>query len=127
MLLIETSALVAIVFREPGYGQLIHRIGEESKVAISAASLAEALLVIERRIGSEGIIQLQGLVNVIGALVLPFDETQAGLAHQAYIQYGKGRHPASLNFGDCLAYAAAKAAGARLLYVGEDFAQTDLA
>ena len=127
MLLIETSALVAIVFREPGYGQLIHRIGEESKVAIAAASLAEALLVIERRIGSEGIIQLQGLVNVIGASVLPFDEEQAGLVHHAYIQYGKGRHPASLNFGDCLAYAAAKATGARLLYVGEDFAQTDLA
>ena len=127
MLLIETSALAAIVFREPGYEKLIQQISQAAAVSISAASLAEALLVIERRIGSEGTFQLHGLINVLGASVLSFDETQARLALDAYIRYGKGRHPASLNFGDCLAYAAAKAVGARLLYVGEDFAQTDLA
>ncbi len=57
---------------------------------------------------------------------MPFDESQARLAHEAYLRYGKGRHPAALNFGDCLSYAAAKSRVARLLYVGGDFSQTDL-
>lgn len=127
MLLVETSALVAIVFREEGYLDLLYEIGKEEEVWVAATGLAEALLVVERRNGSLGVAELEGLLLRIDATVLPFDAAQARLAHEAFRRYGKGHHPAGLNFGDCLAYAAAKARGARLLYVGEDFARTDLA
>lgn len=66
-------------------------------------------------------------MQISEARVFAFDAPQARLAHEAYQRYGKGRHPAALNFGDCLSYAAAKAKGARLLYVGDDFSRTDLA
>lgn len=87
----------------------------------------EALLVLERRRIPNGVENLDRLLRESGARVFPFDAAQARLAHEAFRRYGKGRHPAALNFGDCLAYAAAKARGARLLYVGDDSARTDLA
>ena len=127
MLLVETSALVAMVFREEGYPGLLLEIAKASEVSVAAVNLAEALIVVERRNGPKGISDLEGLIERIGVRVLPFDAVQARLAHKAFQKYGKGRHPAGLNFGDCLSYAAAKSRGARLLYVGEDFARTDLA
>ena len=69
---------------------------------------------------------LEGLIQRFEARILPFDAGQARLAREAYARYGKGRPPAGLNLGDCLSYGAAKAHGARLLYVGDDFARTDL-
>ena len=116
-----------MVLQEPGHESLVQTILEAGEVMLAAPSLAEAMLVLERREGSEGVRVLEGLLLRFDARVLPFDAAQARLAHEAFREYGKGRHPAALNFGDCLSYAAAKGSGARLLYVGEDFARTDLA
>lgn len=126
MLLIETSALIAIVFQEPGYADLLRAISQEEHVIVSAANLAEALVVLERRSGTETAHDLEVLINHFGMNVVPFDVQQAREAHRAFQLYGKGRHPAALNFGDCLSYAAAKVTGSSLLYVGDDFARTDI-
>lgn len=126
-LFVETSVLVSIVFRESGYVRLLDVIGARAEVFLSAANLAEALLVVERRNGAAAVAELEILLEKIEATVVPFDAAQARLAHEAFQRYGKGRHPAGLNFGGCLSYAAAKACGARLLYVGKDFERTDLA
>lgn len=124
---VETSVWIAAVLREPGYEVLIGRMSEFENVWIAAPSLVEALVVLERRRVPEGVLRLDLLLNGSGAQVLPFDAAQARVAHEAFRRYGKGRHPAGLNLGDCLSYAAAEARGARRLYVGDDFAQTDLA
>lgn len=127
MLLVETSTWVAMTLQEAGYERLVRTLLAEREVGIAATTLAECLLVLERREGAEGVRVLEGLLLRFEAQVIPFDAAQARLAHEAFQRYGKGRHPAGLNFGDCLSYAAAKARGAKLLYVGDDFARTDLA
>ena len=71
--------------------------------------------------------RLMELIDLLGVEIIAFDAAQFSLAQEAHLRYGKGRHPAGLNFGDCLSYAAAKSRGARLRYVGEGFARTDLA
>lgn len=119
--------MVAVAFQEPMAPGLEQTIGEASRLFIGAATLFETCLVISKRVGQDAESRVMELVERLNIKIVPLDLAQVGLAQKAFMRYGKGRHPAKLNFGDCLAYAAAKSRGARLLYVGEDFAQTDLA
>lgn len=123
---LDTSALVAILFSEPGYLDLIDRILETEVVRVGAPTLTETSLVFAgRRRGPAGE-TVHDLVQELGITVVPFGEAEWHAAAGAFVRYGRGRHKASLNFGDCLAYATAAVAGDSLLYVGSDFRHTDL-
>lgn len=125
---IDTSALAAIVFGEETAdamaGALIRHLGD---IQLSAATLMECEIVIEARQGAAAVTDLHRLLTQIGVTVVPFDDVQSRLAILAWQRFGKGRHPAALNLGDCYSYALAKSLGAPLLYTGNDFNQTDIA
>lgn len=127
---LDSSALIAILFSEPGYLDLIDCILEADTVRVGAPTLVETSLVFTARrgarAGSGGRGAVEALVRELGVTVVPFGEAEWHRAVDAFARYGRGRHKASLNFGDCLAYATAAAAGDALLYVGRDFRQTDL-
>jgi ribonuclease VapC len=124
---LDTSALVAVLSGETAAPALIERIAAEDDLRISAGTLLEALVVLQARYGDEGVRDLRLLLHAAGARVVPFDADQVELAHSGFVRFGKGRHPAALNLGDLHAYALAKAYGAPVLYVGDDFARTDVA
>ena len=123
---LDSSALVAIIFSEPGHLDLVDRILEADTVRIGAPTLAETGIVITARWRKPAMRHVEALVRELGAVVVPFSEAEWRIATTAYERYGRGRHKAALNFGDCLAYATAAAAGDTLLYVGQDFARTDI-
>ncbi|MDX3911035.1 MAG: type II toxin-antitoxin system VapC family toxin [Sphingobium sp.] len=123
MIVIDTSAIMAILLNEPEADACIAAIEAEDRLAISAGTLAETLIVAGRRnVGQEASRLIEGLGIEI-ASVTPATAWQAALA---YRQWGKGVHPASLNFGDCFAYCLASERVCPLLFVGNDFSQTDL-
>jgi ribonuclease VapC len=124
---LDTSALVAVLAQEPQASALLDHIAAERDLLISAGTLLEALVVLQARHGDEGVRDLRLLLHAAGARVVPFDADQVELAHAGFVRYGRGRHPAALNLGDLYAYALAKAHGAPLLFVGDDFARTDVA
>jgi len=126
-MIVDTSALLAIVFREPGYEQLVERLAGADALAAGTPTLAEAGIVLTARLGSSADGMLERLIDEFGVQEIPFGEIHWREAVDAYRRYGKGRHPAVLNFGDCLTYATARLAGEELAYVGADFDQTDLA
>jgi ribonuclease VapC len=95
-------------------------------VAIGAPTLVECVIVVGRAEGEEGIDALSRLILDLGIEVVPFDEPHVDTATEAFIGYGKGRHPARLNYGDCMTYATARLSERPLLYTGDDFAQTDI-
>ena len=127
MTVVDTSALVAVLTHEPEASALLDRIAAEDDLLVSAGTLLEALVVLQARHGEEGVRDLRLLLHAAGARVVPFDADQVELAHAGFVRFGKGRHPAALNLGDLYAYALAKAHGAPLLFVGDDFARTDVA
>lgn len=124
---LDSSALIAIMFSEPGYLDLIDRILAADHVRIGAPTLVEASLVFAGRRGTRVAESVEGLIAELGVSVVPFGEAEARLAVEAFRRFGRGRHPAALNYGDCLAYATAQAARDTLLFVGEDFTRTDVA
>ena len=126
MIVIDTSALVAILLGEPAAATLADAIQRHSPRLLSAASLVETSQVIESRKGEAGGRELDLLIYRAGIEIVPVDAVQAETARAAFRRFGTGRHPASLNFGDCFAYALAKVSESPLLFVGEDFAKTDL-
>jgi ribonuclease VapC len=123
---LDSSVLVAILFGEPGYLDLVDRILETEHVRIGAPTLVEASLVMAGRRRSDGAKEVEELIAELGVTVVPFGEAEWRLAVQAFGQFGRGRHKAGLNFGDCLAYATAAHGRDSLLFVGNDFAQTDV-
>lgn len=125
-MVVDTSAIVAILFDEPERGEFVRRLGADDVRLISAATSVECALVVEARKGERGRTELDLLIHESDFQCVPFDEEQADLARVAWRRYGKGRHPAGLNLGDCFSYALAKASGQPLLYKGNDFARTDL-
>ncbi len=125
-MLIDASALLAVLFREPGYERLLEALDEADAVAVGAPTLAEAKIVLGARLGFEKAFLLDELLRRMDAEVLPFNRHHADEAVRAYRRFGKGRHPAALNFGDAMSYAVAKLAGKPLLFVGEDFTKTDV-
>lgn len=129
MICVDSSAIVAIVKGEPERIHFISEIESAGRSAISAANYLESSLVCEGGDRAPGKILFESefaLLATLGLTIVAFDETQAELAREGFRRYGKGRHPASLNFGDCFAFALAKALDAPLLYKGGDFDKTDL-
>jgi ribonuclease VapC len=125
-MILDTSVVVAIVLGEPGFETFVNAIATAPICRISAASFVEASIIAESRIGDQGIRQCDSFFRASGISIEPVTEEQALLARQGYSDYGKGRHPAGLNFGDCFSYALAKATGESLLFKGKDFSQTDI-
>jgi ribonuclease VapC len=124
-MVIDTSALAAIFFHEPERDAFRNAIVTASNRLISAATVLEAGMVIEGRRGGGAGREFDLFVVRAQIQIVPIDAELADLARSAWRKYGKGRHPAGLNFGDCFSYALAKATGEPLLAKGTDFAKTD--
>lgn len=125
-MVIDSSALVAILRNEPERQVFLDLIGSDPIRSVSAAFFVETCVVILSKQGERGVETVQDLINAASLAVVPFDLIQARIAAEAFRRFGKGRHPAGLNFGDCFFYALADATGEPLLFKGRDFAQTDL-
>jgi len=123
MIVVDTSALLAIVLREASAGACRDVLEAEEDVALSAGTLAEALIVARLRGVSD---LLTTLVERLRLEIVPVTEERARRVSDAYATWGKGIHPAGLNLGDCFAYAAARELGCPLLFVGNDFSRTDV-
>jgi ribonuclease VapC len=124
--ILDTSAILALVFGEPESGDFIRKINAASAVGVGAPTLAESAIVAVARLGDAGRRHVEGLVSRSGIVVIPFGQDHWSVASDAWLRFGRGRHAAALNFGDCLAYATARLADRPLLCKGEDFRQTDL-
>lgn len=124
--IIDTSALVAILYHEPEGPSFVRLIHDAESCRISVANHVELLMVVESQLGPQGMRQAENFFRRAGIAIEPVTVEQGELARQAFLDYGKGRHKAGLNFGDCFAYALAKAAGEPLLFKGDDFARTDI-
>ena len=125
-MILDTSAILAIVYREPEHSEFLRKIGAASMVGVGAPTLVETEIVLSARLGAQGRQFLSGLVRRAGIVVVSFDPPHIELAVDAWLRFGKGHHPAALNFGDCLSYATARFAGRPLLCKGNDFTKTDL-
>jgi ribonuclease VapC len=125
-MVIDTSALLAILFDEGERRSYNEAIEAAASRIVSAATFVEVSIVVETRFGAEGLRDLDLFVDRAGIEIAAVDLEQANLARRAFSRFGKGRHPAGLNFGDCFSYAMAVARGEPLLYKGEDFALTDV-
>ncbi|MBS3933816.1 MAG: type II toxin-antitoxin system VapC family toxin [Truepera sp.] len=126
-MVLDSSVLVQLIFAEPGHAETIERLLQAEVRLVGSPTLVEVGLVVGNRLGLERLYLLDELLERLDVSVIPFEAIHAREALVAFRRYGKGRHPAALNFGDCLSYAVAKVAGLPLAYVGDDFAQTDLA
>lgn len=126
-MIIDTSALLAIVFDEADGPELLRLVVEAPLRLMSAANVLEAWIIVDRHENPNKSPALDALIETLGIDIEPVTVPQARLARQAYKTYGKGNHPAGLNYGDCFAYALAKATGEPLLFKGNDFSQTGIA
>ncbi|WP_133513257.1 type II toxin-antitoxin system VapC family toxin [Candidatus Thiosymbion oneisti] len=126
-MVIDTSALLAILQNEPERPAFNQAIESADTCALSTASFVELSMILQSRYGPDGIRDLDLFLSRAGIELIPVDSDQAYIARQAFRQFGKGRHPAGLNYGDCFSYAFAKSLGEPLLFKGQDFSQTDLA
>ncbi len=128
-MMVETSALCAILLREPGYEALVRRIEASEKPFTSAVVQVEAMMGVTRELNVPPVIAMQlvqQMTDSLGLQIKQFEAPMAALAAEARERFGKGRHVADLNFGDCLSYATARFHRAELLFVGNDFSQTDV-
>jgi ribonuclease VapC len=125
-LIIDTSAIIAVLFNEDDAKDYAEIITQSDTRRMSAATFVETAIVVETQTKTSGSRQLDAFVRLAGIEIEPVTEEHAHLARQAFIDFGKGRHPAGLNYGDCFSYALAKATGEPLLFKGKDFSKTDL-
>lgn len=125
-MVIDTSSLVCIILGEPDAKLYIGALASQPGNSISAVNWLEAMMVVNSRRGETGTHELQALLVLARAEIVPVDARMAQLAFAAWLRFGKGRHPAALNFGDCFSYALAKLRDEPLLFKGDDFSKTDL-
>jgi ribonuclease VapC len=125
-MVIDTSALLAIILREPEAARFTLAVQESTIRLVSVASALEAAIGLQGRLERVNGREVDDLIQSLPLEIWPIDLDQLHWARFAFETYGRGRHPAKLNFGDCLSYALAKTTGEPLLYKGSDFAQTDL-
>jgi ribonuclease VapC len=125
-MVLDTSALLALLLDEPEAEDFRVAVEEDTTRLVSAATLLETALVVEARKGEPGGRELDTLIQKAEVVVVPVDAEHVSEARRAYRRFGKGRHPAGLNFGDVFAYALARTAGEPLLFKGDDFAKTDI-
>ena len=125
-MIVDTSALIAVLYGEPEARDFVERIRAADVCRISVANHVELSMVVESQLGPNGTRQVDAFLRRAGVVVEPVTIEQGDLARQAFLDFGKGRHKAALNFGDCFAYALARATGEALLFKGGDFALTDI-
>jgi ribonuclease VapC len=123
---LDSSALIAILFGEVGHLDLVDRILSATGVRVAAPTLVETSMVFASRRKAAAANEVRALVHELGVTIVPFGERDWHAAVDAFLRFGRGRHKAALNFGDCLSYAAAATANDSLLFVGDDFAHTDI-
>jgi ribonuclease VapC len=127
LIVVDSSALVAILRDEPEAARFLNVIASEDVCLLSSVTLLETSIVLAGRNGSDiAWIQLDALIAASRMQIVPQDEAQVSVARTAFLRYGKGRHPAGLNLGDCASYALARQRGLPLLFKGGDFPKTDL-
>ncbi|NMF82624.1 type II toxin-antitoxin system VapC family toxin [Nodosilinea sp. P-1105] len=126
VVVVDTSALIALLLQESEAEQIAGILSMARTIRITAPNLLETAIVAITRRGEKGYDQLQAMLKRLEVEVVACDGALVEIAIQAWQQYGKGRHPAGLNFGDCFSYALAKQQSTPLLFKGEDFSQTDL-
>jgi ribonuclease VapC len=124
---VDSSAVIALLLGEPEAPRVEAALVAADGPRLPAPAYVECSIVLARRLGDDALARLDDLLEGYGIAILPFAPDHARLAREAFLRFGKGRHPAGLNFGDCLSYAAARAEGLPLLFVGDDFARTDIA
>jgi ribonuclease VapC len=125
-LILDTSAVLAVLFAEPDAALYAKAISEAGSLRISAANFVEVSIVVEAQAGDGGVRQCDTFFRRAGITIEPVTEEQALLARQGFSDFGRGRHPAGLNFGDCFAYALSRSTGEPLLFKGKDFRRTDV-
>jgi ribonuclease VapC len=125
-MVIDTSAVAAILFNEPSAAALERHIADDQIRLMSAGTLIEATIVIEARLGDAGGREFELWLNRAEVEIVAVDAEQADMARRAWRRFGKGRHPASLNHGDCFSYALAATREECLLFTGDDFKKTDV-
>jgi ribonuclease VapC len=124
--ILDSSAIVAIFLKEPGYQRLLSALDGDDLVGIGAPTLVEAAIVLSARLKTNMRQLVEDFLSELNIQIVPFTSEHWRAALDAFVRFGKGRHPAGLNFGDCLSYAVAFVAGRPLLAKGDDFRKTDL-
>ncbi len=125
-MILDSSAILAVLFDEPEREDFLRRILDSPTVGVGTPTLVETSIVLSARLGDAASSVVAGWVERAGLVVISFDESHWSVAADAWLRYGRGRHPAALNLGDCLAYATAKMSDLPLLCKGNEFPQTDL-
>lgn len=125
-MVVDPSALFAVLQDEPGRAAIVDQIQSAESICMSVVSFVEASIVVHHRNRIDGLLDLDLLISKAGIELIACDSDQAHVARSAFRMYGKGQHPAKLNFGDCFSYALAKTRNEPLLYKGLDFSQTDI-
>jgi ribonuclease VapC len=125
-MIVDTSAMVAILYREPEAVEFTQLIHDTDVCRMSVANWVELSMVIENQLGPGGMRQAEAFFRRAGVVVEPVTLDHGEIARQAFLDFGKGRHKAGLNFGDCFSYALAKSTGEPLLFTGADFSHTDI-
>lgn len=125
-MIVDTSAILAVLFKEPGHEALIEKLLTTGSKGVGTPTLVEAGLVLTGRLQGDAEALLSGALRQFEIVPVPFGERHWRAAVEAFRRFGKGRHPAGLNFGDCQSYATARLADRPLLFVGADFTKTDL-
>ena len=125
-MILDSSALLALIFREPEAEQIAAALSESEFCAMGAPTMAETAIVLAAKLGEASRSILSRLIEDLDLIIVPFTAAHGREAREAFLRFGRGRHPAALNYGDCLTYAVAKLAGQPLLCVGNDFRRTDL-
>ncbi len=126
MIAVDTSAVLAILLKEDDAERFAEALAEDDAPLMSSANFVEAGIVLRMKRGPEAERELDALLETAGISIEPVTGDQGRVAIRAYATYGRGNHPARLNFGDCFAYSLAKMAGIPLLFKGQDFSLTDL-
>lgn len=125
-MVVDSSALTAILLRETGWESIAARIEAAPVVLVSTTTLVETCVVVSSRRKADARALVHGFLRRAGATLVPFDPDHADAAIAGFLRFGKGRHAAALNFGDCMAYGLAQVSGMGLLFTGDDFGKTDV-
>ncbi|MGH7824918.1 MAG: type II toxin-antitoxin system VapC family toxin [Candidatus Binatia bacterium] len=125
-MILDTSAIVAIALKEPGFEEILEKLVRTSQAGVGVPTITESAIVLSARLKQDARSLLSRFLLEGSISTIPFSDAHFGLAVQGWLRFGKGRHPAALNLGDCMSYATARLAGEPLLCTGDDFPQTDL-
>ena len=125
-LILDSSAILAAFLEEPGYDGILDQISSAQTVGVGSPTFVETAIVLSLKMRRDARPQLNEFLREAGAELIPLGPEHIDAAVDAFLRFGKGRHPAALNFGDCLTYAIAAVAGLPLLFTGDDFTKTDI-